>query len=325
MSMKKIVIAGGCFWGVEAYFKLIPGIKKTKVGYANSKVTNPTYEEVCSGHTNAVEAVILEYNPKVITLEKILHYLFRIIDPTSLNKQGGDKGTQYRTGVYYFKDDDKETISHALKELQKEYTTKVVVENTKLVNFYDAELYHQDYLTKNPYGYCHVNLYDLKPEERKVNKKKIYGELLSNVEVLFNNDSHTLSVLSNVSALLKEKFKDISWVGFYLDDGQELFLGPFQGKVACEKIKYHQGVCGHAYTTKQSVIVPDVHEFPGHIACDDSTNSELVLPVYDENNTLFAVLDIDSYRYDYFDEEDERYLKALLEIIKKYLRKGEIL
>lgn len=323
--MKKIVIAGGCFWGVEAYFKLIPGIKETKVGYANSIRENPSYEEVCSGETNAVEAVKLTYNPKVITLEKILHYLFRIIDPTSLNKQGGDQGTQYRTGVYYFDEGEKAIIANALLMLQKEYKAKVVVENKPLLNFYDAELYHQDYLTKNPYGYCHVNLNDLKPEERKVNKRKLYSELLTKVEVLFTNESHTISVMSNLSALIKETFTKVSWVGFYIDNGKHLILGPFAGKVACETINYNSGVCGYAYRHKKSVIVEDVSLFPGHIACDDLTNSELVLPVYDKNNTLFALLDLDSYEFDYFDSEDEHYLKVILNMIKKYLDKGVIL
>ena len=323
--MRKIVIAGGCFWGVEAYFKLIPGIKETKVGYANSIRENPSYEDVCSGETNAVEAVILTYNPLVISLEKILHYLFRIIDPTSLNKQGGDIGTEYRTGVYYFDESEKDIIQNELNKLQKDYNAKVVVENTPLVNFYDAELYHQDYLTKNPYGYCHVNLNDLKPEERKVNKRKLYSELLTKAEVLFTDDSHTISVLSNISALIKETFSKVSWVGFYVDNGTHLYLGPFQGKVACETINYDKGVCGYAYMNKKSVIVPNVHDFPGYIACDDATNSELVLPVFDKNNTQFAVLDLDSYDYDYFDEEDEHYLKVLLSMIKKYLDKGVIL
>ncbi len=323
--MKKIVIAGGCFWGVEAYFKLIPGIKNTKVGYANSKVVNPTYEEVCSEATNAVEAVLLEYNPKVITLAEIINFLFRIIDPTSLNRQGGDRGSQYRTGVYYYDKEDRDVITKAFNGLQNKYKAKIVVENMPLLNFYDAELYHQDYLTKNPYGYCHVNLNDLKPEERKVNKPKLYSELLKKAEVLFNEKSHTISVLANVSALLKETFSKVSWVGFYFDNGKELVLGPFQGKVACEIIAYDKGVCGAAYTKQEAIIVPDVSVFPTHIACDAATNSEIVVPVFDKNNRPFAVLDLDSHDYDYFDRDDKRYLKVLLNMIKKYLDKEEII
>ena len=309
--MKQIYIAGGCFWGVEAYFKLIPGIKNTKVGYANATILNPTYEQVCSGETNAVEAVMLEYNPKVINLEKIISFLFRIIDPTSLNKQGGDIGTQYRTGVYYTDEGDKETISNSITILGKSYKGKIYVENLPLMNFYDAELYHQDYLTKNPYGYCHVNLNDLKEEEKKVNKRKLYSEMLSHAEVLFTEDSHTISVLSNLSALIKDTFKKVSWAGFYFDNGKELILGPFQGHLACETIRYDKGVCGYAFSNKKVAVVEDVHEFPGHIACDGGTNSEIVVPLYDNNNTLIGVLDLDSYDYDYFDNEDERYLSVL--------------
>lgn len=317
--MKEIYVAGGCFWGVEAYFKLIPGIKKTKVGYANSEIVNPSYEAVCSGETNAVETTYLMYNPKVISLEKILSFLFRIIDPTSLNKQAGDIGTQYRTGVYFTDPADEVVIANALQALQKNYKAKIVVENKRLKNFYGAELYHQDYLTKNPYGYCHISLNDLKPEEKKVNKRAIYSEVLRHAEVLFTKDSHPISVLSNLSALIKDHFTKISWAGFYLDNGTHLFLGPFQGKLACETIRYQHGVCGASFTNKKALVVPDVHEFPGHIACDEGSNSEIVLPLYNASDELIGVLDLDSYEYDYFDEEDERYLSVLLTLIKKYL------
>lgn len=317
--MKEIYVAGGCFWGVEAYFKLIPGVKKTKVGYANSLIESPSYEAVCSGATNAVEATYLIYNPKVITLEKILSFLFRIIDPTSLNKQAGDVGTQYRTGVYFTDPSDEAIIKKFLAEQQKNFKARIVVENKPLLNFYDAELYHQDYLTKNPYGYCHVSLNDLKPEEKKVNKRMLYSDLLRHAEVLFTKNSHPLSVLSNISALLNDTFTKVSWAGFYLDNGKHLFLGPFQGKVACETIAYQKGVCGASFTSQQTLIVPDVHEFPGHIACDEGSNSEIVLPLYNAHDELVGVLDLDSYDYDYFDEEDERYLHVLLNLIKKYL------
>lgn len=320
--MKEIYVAGGCFWGVEAYFKQIPGIKKTKVGYANSKVINPTYEEVCAEETGAVETTYLAYNPKVISLEQILGFFFRIIDPTTLNRQGNDRGSQYRTGIYYTDPSDAPIIKRALTALQKLYSRRIMVEQKELVNFYDAENYHQEYLLKNPYGYCHVDLNALLPEEKKVNKKKIYQELLNNVPYLFNDDSHPLSVLSNFSALIKDHFTHVSWVGFYLDDSKKLILGPFQGKLACETIAYTKGVCGTSFSKKEIIIVPDVHEFPGHIACDDASNSEIVLPFFDSEKKLWGVLDLDSTMYDYFDEDDAYYLNELLTLISKYMKRG---
>ncbi len=165
--MKQIVLAGGCFWGVEAYFKRIKGIVKTRVGYTDGVTVNPSYKEVCTGKTYHVEACELLYDETMISLEKILQHLFCIIDPTSLNKQGGDIGTQYRTGVYYEDESEVQVIRDFIEKEQAKYTDPIVVEIKKQTTFYDAEEYHQDYLTKNPTGYCHVNLYRISEEDLK--------------------------------------------------------------------------------------------------------------------------------------------------------------
>ena len=137
--MKKIVLAGGCFWGVEAYFKRVKGILATKSGYANGKTEKVTYKEVCTGKTGYVEACYLEYDEKILPLQMVLNHLFRVIDPTSLNKQGGDIGTQYRTGIYYIDLNDKENIEQYIKEQDKNYSKPIVIEIEKLEKFYDAE------------------------------------------------------------------------------------------------------------------------------------------------------------------------------------------
>lgn len=155
---KKIYLAGGCFWGVEAYFKRISGVVNTQVGYANGTIENPTYEEVCKGYTKYVETVMVEYDSDIISLNKILKHFFRIVDPTTLNKQAFDIGTQYRSGIYFEDEVDYDVVADFLKEEQKKYQRKIVTENEKLKNFYPAEEYHQDYLDKHPSGYCHINL-----------------------------------------------------------------------------------------------------------------------------------------------------------------------
>ena len=165
--MKKIVLAGGCFWGVEAYYKRVKGVLATKSGYVNGKTLEVTYEEVCTGETGHVEACYIEYDENIISLRMILNHLFRIIDPTSLNKQGGDIGTQYRTGIYYIDLADKEEIEQYIEDQRDSYSKPIVVEVQPLKNFYDAEEYHQSYLEKNPGGYCHVNFSVLKDEERQ--------------------------------------------------------------------------------------------------------------------------------------------------------------
>ena len=156
--MKEIVLAGGCFWGMEAYFKLIKGVISTRVGYANGRTESPTYKEVCSGETGHVEACRLVYNEEVIDLTGILKHFFRIIDPTLLNRQGNDRGTQYRTGIYYTDNDDAPGIDEFIKKVFHDYSSPILTEVMPLLCFYDAEEYHQDYLTKNPAGYCHIEL-----------------------------------------------------------------------------------------------------------------------------------------------------------------------
>lgn len=153
--MKNIIVAGGCFWGVEAYFKLQNYVKDTTVGYVNSKVEKPDYKLVCTGMTHAAEAVYIEYEGE---LTEVLKTLFHIIDPVILNRQGPDCGTQYRTGIYYKNEEDRKIIEEFIKEEQKKYDSKIVTEVLPAENFYEAEAYHQDYLDKNPGGYCHINL-----------------------------------------------------------------------------------------------------------------------------------------------------------------------
>lgn len=155
--MRKVTVAGGCFWGVQHYFRQIQGITDTKVGYAQGNVINPSYEQVKTGLTQHVEAVELHYDESVITLNQIIECLFKVIDPTSLNKQGEDEGTQYRTGIYADNEEDVMIAQQFISNMQSNYDQPIVVEVQKLTAFYDAEEYHQDYLVKNPNGYCHID------------------------------------------------------------------------------------------------------------------------------------------------------------------------
>lgn len=155
--MKKIYLAGGCFWGVEHYLSLINGISDTTVGYANSDIKNPKYEDLKAHRSLASETVEVIYDENIISLKEILELFFMIIDPTILDRQGHDVGHQYRTGIYYIDENDKEIIQSSLNELAKKYDKPIVTELLKLDNFTIAEEYHQDYLIKNPTGYCHVD------------------------------------------------------------------------------------------------------------------------------------------------------------------------
>lgn len=154
---KTIYLAGGCFWGTAHLFSLVPGVISTVTGYANSLVPAPSYQQVCSGKTNAAETVKVDYDDSRVGLTDLLILFFKSIDPLSLNRQGADEGTQYRTGIYYTDDADVPVIEAQMAAIQRRNTQPLAVEFAKLRNFYPAEDYHQDYLYKNPDGYCHVN------------------------------------------------------------------------------------------------------------------------------------------------------------------------
>ncbi len=154
--MKSIILGGGCFWGVEAYFKQLNGVIDTEVGYINGE-GETDYKEVCAGSGHA-EAVLIHYDEELISLKKILDHFFNIIDPTTINKQGPDVGVQYRTGIYNYTTEQLPFIENYINVRQKEYIKPIRVEVVTDLTFYPAEDYHQDYLDKNKNGYCHVNL-----------------------------------------------------------------------------------------------------------------------------------------------------------------------
>ncbi|MGI6558285.1 MAG: peptide-methionine (R)-S-oxide reductase MsrB [Limnochordia bacterium] len=154
--MAEIYLAGGCFWGMEKYLASIRGVVSTEVGYANGKTSNPTYEDVCHKNTGHAETVRVNYDPDVISLRFLLQLYFEAIDPTSVNRQGGDVGVQYRTGIYYTDSADLPVIQEAIGQLQKTLHRPVAVEVKPLENYWPAEEYHQKYLDKNPGGYCHI-------------------------------------------------------------------------------------------------------------------------------------------------------------------------
>lgn len=157
--MKEIYLAGGCFWGTEHYLKQIRGVVSTTVGYANGNGANPTYKEVYTDTTGFVECVKVVYDPTVLSLERVVELYFHSIDPLSLNQQGNDIGTRYRTGIYYTDEEDRTTIERVYRTVESKVGAPIVVELEPLHNFYDAEEYHQDYLDKNPAGYCHLPYY----------------------------------------------------------------------------------------------------------------------------------------------------------------------
>ena len=304
--MKEIYLAGGCFWGAEHYFRNIEGVVDTEVGFANGDTPAPTYEQVYTDTTGYAETVRVIYNPDGLPLDELLRAFFCAIDPLSLNKQGEDEGTRYRTGVYYTDPADLPVAMKVFEEIQAEYSSPLAVELLPLKNFFVADGRHQDYLVKNPDGYCHLPL-----------KIFRYPRLVSDLRHLLGDEPDLVARLSNAAALIKEKM-GFFWVGFYLvgpsDNGKELILGPFQGSVACMRIGYGRGVCGTAWKEARTVVVPDVEEFPGHIACSSLSRSEIVVPI-DRGGEVTGVLDIDSDELSTFDHIDAFWLERLVRIL----------
>ena len=160
MAVEKAIFAAGCFWGVEAYFKRLKGVLNTEVGYCGGKTENPTYELVCTGTTGHAESVLIEFDNEKISYEELLEHFWKIHDPTQLNRQGADIGTQYRSAIFYLNEEQKEKAikSKEQQENSGKYKYSIVTQIALATKFWPAEEYHQDYLDKNPNGYCHVDL-----------------------------------------------------------------------------------------------------------------------------------------------------------------------
>lgn len=215
-NYKKIYLAGGCFWGVEEFFERTPGVVDAVSGYANGRTRDTSYNYISqTGHAETVEVT---YDPSKTDLETLLQQYYSIINPISVNKQGNDIGTQYRTGIYYVNDEDRAIIEKSLNNLQKKFDAKVVVENLKLNNFIMAEEYHQDYLKKNPNGYCHIDL--SKAGQIIIDKdrypKNLKGLTKEQIEVTQNN---------NTEYAFSNEYWDNHKPGIYVDiaSGEPLF------------------------------------------------------------------------------------------------------
>lgn len=228
MNHREIYFAGGCFWGTEHFFKQIRGVVSTEVGYANGNVNNPTYESVSSETTGFTETVKVVYNPKEISLEKLVDLYFKTIDPTSLNKQGNDQGTRYRTGIYYTQKSDEIIIRNAIEALQKQYTNPIVIENAPLKNFYNAEDYHQDYLEKNPNGYCHINprLFELAKEANAITEPKYTKQDEATLKEKLTPIQYNVTQKNATEKPFENEYWDEFREGIYVDitTGEPLFI-----------------------------------------------------------------------------------------------------
>ena len=222
VKLEKIYLAGGCFWGVEEYTARIYGVADTISGYANGKTSNPTYEQLkTTGHAETVE---VSYDPNRVSLREIIKRYLKIIDPTSVNKQGNDVGAQYRTGIYYIDENQKDEIKAILDEEQKKYTKKIVVEVEPLRDFTKAEDYHQDYLVNNPGGYCHIDLN--KAYEPYIDDEKYKKPSRQEVKNKLSQLQYEVTQKNGTERAFSNEYWDNEAKGIYVDivTGEPLFV-----------------------------------------------------------------------------------------------------
>ena len=248
-EMAEIYLAGGCFWGLEEYFSRISGVLQTSVGYANGQVETTNYQLI--KETDHAETVQVIYDEKIVSLREILLYYFRVIDPLSVNQQGNDRGRQYRTGIYYKDEEDLPTINTVVREQELLIGRKIAVEVEKLRHYILAEDYHQDYLKKNPGGYCHIDVRDAeKPLIDAANYEKpsqaVLRENLSEESYRVTQEAATEAPFSNA---YDQTFEE----GIYVDitTGEPLFFAKdkfasgcgwpsFSRPISKELIHYYQ-------------------------------------------------------------------------------------
>ncbi len=221
---REIWLAGGCFWGVEAYFARLDGVLRTSVGYANGSGVHPSYEEIAS--TGHAETAQITYDPARISLQAILAHFFKIIDPTSKNRQGNDRGTQYRTGIYSRDPADLEIARAAVAAEQKKHRKPVVTEVRPLENYYLAEEYHQNYLEKNQGGYCHVDLSSL-PKREKPAEPRVYSKPApEEIGKALSKRQYQVTQLDSTEPPFDNEYWDHHERGIYVDvvTGEPLFF-----------------------------------------------------------------------------------------------------
>ncbi len=224
-NLSEIYLAGGCFWGVEEYMARIPGVYESISGYANGDTENPSYEDVIYKKTGHAETVRVVYDSNQVSLEELLEKFFQVVDPTSLNQQGNDKGIQYRSGVYYINEEDKDVIDRAILALENEYEDEIVVETIPLENFYKAEEYHQDYLKKNPNGYCHIDL-GKADEEPEINFDLYTTPSDSELKQTLSDLEYDVTQNAATEKAFSSELNDNKAAGIYVDivTGEPLFL-----------------------------------------------------------------------------------------------------
>lgn len=220
----EVFLAGGCFWGVQKFLSSLEGVRFTECGYANGTTENPSYEDVCTKDTGFAECVHVLYDRNVLTLEELLLQFYTIIDPVSVNRQGNDTGSQYRTGIYYTNPKDADIIQESLNKLQSSYNQPIAVEHQSLENFYTAETCHQDYLDKHPNGYCHIPSWKFEKKEAEAPRFSVPDK--QELKQKLNAEQYAVTQENATESPYRNAYWDTFEEGIYVDiiSGEPLFV-----------------------------------------------------------------------------------------------------
>jgi peptide methionine sulfoxide reductase msrA/msrB len=250
-ELKEIYLAGGCFWGIEKYIQNINGVKSTEVGYANGNTKNPTYEDVSHKETGHAETVHVVYDISKINLESIIELYYEVVNPTLINKQGNDVGSQYRTGIYYIDLEDSKIIIKSINKLQEKYKKSIAIEVKKLDVFYRAEEYHQKYLDKNPEGYCHISKEKLNSVKNIVVNKytKPTEETLSKLTDI----QYKVTQENKTELAFNNKYYNNFEKGIYVDvtTGEPLFISSDKFESGCGWPSFSKPIDPNVLLTKE--------------------------------------------------------------------------
>jgi peptide methionine sulfoxide reductase msrA/msrB len=285
-ELRSIYFAGGCFWGVEAYMSRIYGVSDVTSGYANGIGVNPTYDDVVAGDGGFAETVEVKYDPARVSLNDLVTKYFKVIDPTSLNKQGNDRGVQYRTGIYYSDKADAPVITAVVKQEQDKYDKTIVTEVLPLTNYFLAEEYHQDYLVKNPNGYCHIDLSILDDQEIPEDSSVIQIDATQypkpsdeELKIKLTDEQYQVAVMEDTEHAFSNAYWDEYDPGIYVDvaTGEPLFSSSDKYDSGCgwpsftkpiipEVVTYHTDTRYHMERTEVRSRAGDIHL--GHVFDD---------------------------------------------------------
>lgn len=277
-ELATIYFAGGCFWGVEAYFEQIYGVYDVTSGYANGTGENPTYEQVMTGKPGFAETVEVQYDPDRVSLEELVTHFYRIIDPTLLNQQGNDRGVQYRTGIYYTDPAEATMIEDLTTTEQAKYSLPIVTEILPLTNYYIAEERHQDYLAKNPNGYCHIDMSLL--DEPLVIDAALYPRPSDEeVRAKLTDIQYRVAIEDDTERAYSNEYWDLYEPGLYVDvvTGEPLFSSfdkydgqcgwpSFTRPIVPEVVTYHEDTSFFMVRTEVRSRAGDIHL--GHVFDD---------------------------------------------------------